>query len=40
MAANPWLAHLKAYRKKNPGQSLKQAMKAASKSYKKKKSKN
>ena len=33
--ANAWLAHLKAFRKKNPKMSLKQAMKAASSSYKK-----
>jgi hypothetical protein len=36
---NPWLTFLKAFRKKNPGQSLKISMKAASKVYKKKKAK-
>ncbi len=32
---NPWMAHLKAYRKKHPGKSLKQAMQGAKKSYSK-----
>ena len=31
--ANPWIAHLKAYRKAHPGQSLKDAMKGAKASY-------
>ena len=33
--ANKWLEHLKAYRKKHPSLSMKQAMKAASKTWKK-----
>ena len=33
---NPWLAHLAAYRKAHPGESLKSAMKKASSSYSKK----
>ena len=33
MAKNPWIAHLSAYRKKHPGQSLKAAMKGAKASY-------
>ena len=33
--ANKWLEFLKAYRKKHPSLSMKQAMKAASKEYKK-----
>ena len=32
---NPWMVHLSAHRKKNPGRSLKSAMKEAKKSYKK-----
>ena len=32
---NKWLEHLKAYRKKHPSLSMKQAMKAASKTWKK-----
>ena len=34
---NAWIDFLKQYRKKNPGLSLKQAMKKASSEYKKKK---
>ena len=34
---NRWARHLKSYRKKHPSQSLKHAMKAASKTYKKNK---
>ena len=37
MAKNPWIDFLKGYRKRNPGLSLKQAMKKASSEYKKKK---
>jgi hypothetical protein len=33
--ANPWISHLKAYRKAHPGESLKQAMSGAKASYKK-----
>ena len=32
---NPWFVHLSAFRKANPNLSMKQAMKAAKKSYKK-----
>ena len=32
---NPWFVHLSAFRKENPNLSMKQAMKAAKKSYKK-----
>ena len=32
---NPWLQHLKKYKKAHPGISLKQAMKQAKKTYKK-----
>lgn len=32
---NPWILHLGSYRKKHPGQSLKQAMRGAKSSYKK-----
>jgi len=32
---NPWFVHLSAFRKSNPNLSMKQAMKAAKKSYKK-----
>ena len=32
---NPWIAHLSAFRKKNPGMKLGSAMKAAKKTYKK-----
>ena len=34
--ANPWLTHLKKYRASNPDVSLKNAMKQAKKTYKKK----
>jgi len=34
--ANSWMAHLKAYRAKHKGMTLSEAMKGASKSYKKK----
>ena len=30
---NPWIQHLSAYRKKHPGQSLKQAMRGAKAGY-------
>ena len=30
---NPWIQHLSAYRKKKPGQSLKQAMRGAKAGY-------
>jgi hypothetical protein len=33
--SNPWISHLKAYRKAHPGQSLKEAMRGAKESYKK-----
>jgi hypothetical protein len=33
---NPWITHLKAYRRKHPRVSLKQAMKSAKKTYTKK----
>lgn len=38
--ANKWLDFVKQYRKKHPGQSLKVSLKAASKEYKKTKSKS
>ena len=34
--ANAWMSHLNNTRRKNPGMSLSQAMKKASKTYKKK----
>jgi len=37
MAKNPWIDFLVKWRKSHPKQSMKQAMKAAAQSYKKKK---
>jgi hypothetical protein len=37
MAGNPWLSFLKAYRSRNPGKSMKEAMKSAAVEYRKKK---
>jgi hypothetical protein len=37
MAKNPWLSFLREFRKKNPGLSLREAMKKGSSEYKSKK---
>ena len=39
MAKSAWMTFLAAYRKKNPGKTLKECMKGASAQYKKKSSK-
>ena len=39
-ALKPWFNHLTAFRKEHPKMSLKECMKAAKKTYKKKKSNN